>query len=98
VYFYSDLAYINNIRNGKEPHMNVQDAMAMASRLESIIRRTRTFAKSRDEVLEEILFVVEDLQNYADRLDEALYADYCSEMELIENSMEEKLVSRAISC
>jgi hypothetical protein len=73
--------------------MNVQSAIDMAVRLEGLIRRARTFGKSRDEVLEEILFVVEDLRNYADRLDAELYADYCSGMD----SFEKKMLEREIN-
>ena len=73
--------------------MNVQSAMSMADRLEGVIRRARTFGKSRDEVLEDILFIVEDLRNYADRLDADLYADYCAGMDYFEKKMLEREIN-----
>lgn len=49
--------------------MNVQEATELAKRLESIIRRSRTFAHTTDELRMEIQFVAEDLQKFADDLD-----------------------------
>jgi hypothetical protein len=56
--------------------MNVNEAVSLAARIESLIRRADTFGKSREDLLEELSYVARDLRDYADRLDEALYDDY----------------------
>jgi len=56
--------------------MNVNDAVALASRLESLIRRADTFGKDRMCILEEINDMAKDLREYADRLDAAMFEQY----------------------
>lgn len=53
--------------------MNVNEAVALASRIESLIRRTETFGKSKNDVLDELLSMANDLRDYADRIDVAMY-------------------------
>jgi len=53
--------------------MNVNEAVALASRIESLIRRTETFGKSKNDVLDELLYMANDLRDYADRIDVAMY-------------------------
>lgn len=60
--------------------MNVQELITIADRVEGIIRRARTFGKTRDEVLDELAFLAEDLNNIADRLADDMYAQYVSDM------------------
>ena len=49
--------------------MAINELIQLAERLESLIRRTGTYNKSRDRVLEELLFMAQDLRAEADRLD-----------------------------
>jgi hypothetical protein len=49
--------------------MGINDAIALAERIDSLIRRADMFGKSREDVLEELYFFSEDLKDYADRLD-----------------------------
>ena len=53
--------------------MNVNEAVALAGRIESLIRRTETFGKSKSDVLDELLDMANDLRDYAYRLDVAMY-------------------------
>ena len=53
--------------------MNVNEAVALAGRIESLIRRTEIFGKSKNDLLEELLDMANDLRCYADRLDAAMY-------------------------
>jgi hypothetical protein len=52
--------------------MDIQSALATAKRLEGIVRRSRTFGYSVEDLREEILLMAEDLNKYADRLDQAM--------------------------
>jgi hypothetical protein len=52
--------------------MNVNEALALAERIESLIRRSATYNKSKERILEEMRFMAEDLRDYADRLDSAM--------------------------
>ena len=59
--------------------MNVNEAVSLAHRLESIIRRSSTFNKGREDILEEIEFMAQDLRDYADRLDSDIYKEFSKE-------------------
>ena len=52
--------------------MNVNEAIALAARIESLIRRTKTYNKSREDIVEELWHISYDLRDYADRLDAAM--------------------------
>jgi hypothetical protein len=52
--------------------MSINEYVNLAERLESLIRRTGTYNKSRDRVLEELLFMAQDLRAQADRLDKQM--------------------------
>lgn len=52
--------------------MTVNEAVALAERIESLIRRTKTFNKSREDIVEELWYISYDLRDYADRLDAAM--------------------------
>jgi len=67
--------------------MNVNEATALAKRLESIIRRSRTFAHTTDELRMEILFVAEDLMKYADELDADMYNELGTAYEKYDDAM-----------
>ena len=49
--------------------MTVNEATAIASRIESLVRRTSTFGKSLEDVIDELKDFSKDLRDYADRLD-----------------------------
>jgi hypothetical protein len=49
--------------------MSVNDAVALAARLESLVRRADMFGKDRLCILEEVNDIAYDLRSYADRLD-----------------------------
>jgi len=52
--------------------MSVNDAVALAARLESLVRRADMFGKDRLSILEEVNDIACDLRSYADRLDSAM--------------------------
>ena len=75
--------------------MNVNEALALANRLRSLVRRANTFGpKSREEILQEICFVADDLEIYADQLDQKMYAEYINGLALEQEKYEDILVSR----
>ena len=59
--------------------MTVNEAVSLAARLESLIRRADMFGKDRTCILEEINDIAFDLRDYADRLDEAMEELLCDE-------------------
>ncbi len=59
--------------------MTVNEAVSLAARLESLIRRADMFAKDRTCILEEINDIAYDLREYADRLDAAMEKELCHE-------------------
>lgn len=56
--------------------MNINEAVSLASRIESLIRRADIFQKTREEVLDELGFISNDLREYADRLEEVLIKEH----------------------
>lgn len=59
--------------------MTINEAVSLAARLESLIRRADMFGKDRTCILEEINDIAFDLREYADRLDEAMEELLCDE-------------------
>jgi hypothetical protein len=59
--------------------MSVNEALSLAERLESLIRRADMFGKDRMCILEEINDIAFDLRDYADRLDDAMEELLCGE-------------------
>lgn len=55
--------------------MTVNEATALAARIESLIRRTSTFGKTLEDVIDELKYMSMDLRDYADRLDEEMAAE-----------------------
>jgi len=74
------------MKNG-EIQMNVNEAVALANRIESLIRRTETFGKSKSDLLEELVDMANDLRDYADRIDEAMYNELGSAYEKYDDVM-----------
>ena len=55
---------------------SIQDAENVKKRLESLIRRSKTFNKSREAILEELQFLVEDAQLSIDEMDRRMAKEY----------------------
>ena len=55
---------------------SIQDAENVKKRLESLIRRSKTFNKSREAILEELQFLVEDAQLSIDEMDSRMAKEY----------------------
>lgn len=75
--------------------MNVNEAVALAGRIESLIRRTETFGKSKSDVLDELLDMANNLRDYADRLDVAMYNELGHAYEKYQNAMYNELKADA---
>ena len=59
--------------------MSVHEAIALAARLESLVRRANMFGpKTRDEIMEEIADMAQDLRDYANRLDFEMDQEFLS--------------------
>jgi hypothetical protein len=57
--------------------MKVYEAIALAARLESLVRRADTFGpKTREDILEEVADMASDLRKYADQIDREMNAIY----------------------
>lgn len=59
--------------------MGINEAVALAARLESLIRRADTFGKDRVTILEEVNWIASDLRDYADRLDAQMEKELCDD-------------------
>ena len=59
--------------------MSINEYVTLAERIESLIRRTGTYNKSRERILEELLFIAQDLRAQADWLDAAMEKELCDE-------------------
>lgn len=46
-----------------------------AKRIESLIRRTETFGKTKDDILDELLYIAEDLHSQARRFEQVSETD-----------------------
>lgn len=51
--------------------MEINEAVAIAERLESLFRRSLNFGKDRQDILEEIWDMAEDMRSWAERLEKA---------------------------
>jgi len=63
--------------------MSVNEAVALAARLESLVRRADTFGKDRLSILEEVNDIAYDLRAYADRLDSAMERELCDDRQYL---------------
>ncbi len=59
--------------------MSVNEAVALAARLESLVRRADMFGKDRLTILEEVNWIASDLRDYADRLDKDMERELCDD-------------------
>jgi len=63
--------------------MSVNDAVALAARLESLVRRADMFSKDRLSILEEVNDIAYDLRAYADRLDAQMEKELCDDRQYL---------------
>jgi hypothetical protein len=59
--------------------MHINEIEALANRLRSLQRRTYTFGKSREQVIEEIGMIASDLEDYVARLDHDMDMEYMAD-------------------
>lgn len=59
---------------------DIQSATEVAKRLAGIARRADTFGHSRERVIEEIMYMAEDFQKLAERIEDLMF----NEMAMIE--------------
>ena len=55
---------------------SIQDAALVKSVLEGLIRRADTYGKSREDILMELQFLVEDAQKSIDMMDSKIAAEF----------------------
>lgn len=55
---------------------SIQDAETVKNRLESLIRRSKNYGKSREDILMELQFLVEDAQTSIDEMDRRMAKEY----------------------
>jgi hypothetical protein len=55
---------------------SIQDATLVKSVLEGLIRRADTYGKSREDILMELQFLVEDAQKSIDKMDKEMYQSF----------------------
>ena len=59
--------------------MHINEIEALANRLRSLQRRTYTFGKNREQVIEEIGMIASDLEAYVARLDHDMDMEYMAD-------------------
>ena len=59
--------------------MHINEIEALAQRLRSLQRRTYTFGKNREQVIEEIGMIASDLEDYVARLDHDMDMEYMAD-------------------
>jgi hypothetical protein len=62
--------------------MNINEYLDIAKRIESLVRRSDTFGKDKNDILEELLFIADDLRSQANRMDEQFEKDYYNDSRL----------------
>jgi len=55
---------------------SIQDAETVKQRLESLIRRSKNYGKSREDILMELQFLVEDAQKSINEIDRRMAREY----------------------
>lgn len=72
--------------------MNVNDAVKAAEKLESLARRIVNFDKSREDIIWELQYIAKSYREYADRLDDAMYAEYINGLAFEQEKYEDKIL------
>ena len=67
--------------------MTVNEATALAARIESVITRCKRFEISQADTLAEIHYIANDLRDYADNLDRAMYEELGHALERYDDVM-----------
>ena len=62
--------------------MNINEYLDIAKRIESLVRRSDTFGKDKDDILEELLFIADDLRSQANRMDEQFEKEFQNDSQL----------------
>ena len=60
--------------------MSYSETIDLAKRLESLVRRTSTFGKTTEDVLEEIQMIAQDLRKQADQYDRDMEIEYLKQV------------------
>lgn len=60
--------------------MSYTESIDLAKRLESLVRRTATFGKSTEDVLDEIMMIAQDLRKQADEYDHQMEIEYLKQV------------------
>jgi len=61
--------------------MTINEAIGIAERLESLFRRSHNFGKKREDILEEVWDIADDMRKWADRLDQDIIKSCSNEQE-----------------
>jgi hypothetical protein len=62
--------------------MNINEYLDIAKRIESLVRRSDTFGKDKEDILEELLFIANDLRSQANRMDEQFEKEFYNDSRL----------------
>lgn len=60
--------------------MSYTESIDLAKRLESLVRRTATFGKTTEDVLDEIKMIAQDLRKQADEYDRQMEIEYLKQV------------------
>jgi len=67
--------------------MTVNEATALAVRIESVLARCKRLEISQADTLAEIHYIANDLRDYADNLDRAMYEELASAYEKYDDAI-----------
>jgi hypothetical protein len=67
--------------------MTVNEATALAARIESVLARHKRSEISQADTLAEIHYIANDLRDYADNLDRAMYEELGHALERYDDAM-----------
>jgi len=67
--------------------MTVNEATALATRIESVIARCKRLEISQADTLAEIHYIANDLRDYADNLDREMYEELGHALERYDDAM-----------
>jgi hypothetical protein len=62
--------------------MNINEYLDIAKRIESLVRRSDTFGKDKNDILEELLFIADDLRSQANLMDEQFEKEFQNDSQL----------------
>lgn len=59
--------------------MNINEYIDLAKRIESLVRRSEIFGKDKNDILEEMLWIANDLRSQANRIDQEFEKEFYNE-------------------